>query len=95
LFLKANRSKYTFSKRHLVMTKQVQQFALFILVVSILTSLVYHVLNRNDISLQKAHRLAVSGRYSEAVPLYEKLVADGVQSKDVYEGLLAERSEKP
>lgn len=71
------------------MTKQIYQFALFIVAVSIVTSLVYHVLNRNNISLQKARQLASNGRYSEAVPLYEKLAADGVQSQEVYEGLLA------
>jgi tetratricopeptide (TPR) repeat protein len=71
------------------MTKQLRQFALFILVIGITTSLVYHAVNRNRITLQKAHEHVSKDRYSEAAPLYEKLVTAGVQSKDVYEGLLA------
>jgi len=70
------------------MTKQVQQFVLFILSISIVTSVVYHVLNRDNISLQKAQQYASNGRYSEAVSLYEKLVANGVHSEVVYEGVL-------
>jgi len=74
------------------MNKQILQFALFIFAIGLGTSLTYHVLNQNSLTLHKAQQHVSQGRYSEAAPLYERLVTAGLQSEEVYEGLLTCRN---
>ncbi len=64
--------------------KQPRNFAVFLLTVAAVTSLVYHVSNRDWISLASAERHAAAGRYAEALPVYEKLAENDFQPDTVY-----------